>query len=460
MTGPLDMDDTQNAHHQLLLQGQTALQRSDFNEAMGCFKEVFDSSPGDLRAAVGLGLTVTLSGAFQRGVDMLMLLLDQAPGEALVPEALGMVYADSGRYAEAETWYRKALRQGGFKSSMVCSLGMVLNELGRFDEATSMFKRCLRQDAGDISARYHLGLCQLLSSDYRAGWEGFAFRNRVAARNEPEIVAGLPRWEGQSLQERSIILVAEQGLGDTIQFARFASMLAADGANVFLYCDAALQDILITVPGVSGVLAADDRLPDFDFQASLLDLPGILGITPATVPYRDPYIVVQPAVQAGAAALLGDKTAKRRVGLVWAGNPNHKTDHKRSMPLRDLTRLLGDPDTVFFSLQIGDARRQLQEISEAIRPRQLFDAPLPLAEVAGIIAELDLLISVDTALAHLAGALGVPVWTLISRVPDWRWMLDREDTDWYASMRLFRQTEIGNWSGVVENVRAQLSKFN
>ncbi|MEX0692935.1 MAG: tetratricopeptide repeat-containing glycosyltransferase family protein [Rhodospirillales bacterium] len=450
------MDETPATHHQILLQGQSALQRGDFREASRCFREVYAVAPDNLSAAVGLGLTVALSGDFQRGTDMLSVLFNHYPGEALVPESLGMVYADSGRYAEAETWYRKAMRLGGFKPSLVCSLGMVLNELARFDEAASMFKRCLRKNPEDISARYHLGLCQLLSGDYDAGWEGFQFRNRVVGRSEPEINAGLPRWDGQPLQGRSIVLLAEQGLGDTIQFARFATPLAAGGAKVFLFCDAALRDILGSIPGIAGVLTADDPLPDLDYQVAILDLPRILGIIPATIPCRDTYLTVPATVKAGAAGLLDEKAAKRRVGLVWAGNPNHKTDHKRSMPLQALSPVLGDPDTTFYSLQIGDARRQLQEIPEAIRPREIFQAPLPLFELAGVMVELDLLITVDTALAHLAGALGVPVWALISRVPDWRWMLDREDTDWYASMRLFRQTKIGDWSGVVDRVHARL----
>lgn len=451
------MDEIPATQHQILQQGQSALHRGDFNVAMRCFKEVYEASPSDLGAAVGLALTVALSGEHQRGIDMLMTLLGQAPGDALVPEALGMAYADSGRYVEAEIWYRKALRQGGFKSSMVCSLGMVLNELGRFDAATSMFKRCLRHNAEDISARYHLGLCQLLSGDYSAGWAGFALRNQVVGRNEPVIHADVPRWSGQSLSGRTIVLLAEQGLGDTIQFARFATVLASEGAKVFLCCDAALQDILKTIPGIIGVRTADDPLADIDYQASLLDLPGLLGITPATIPGRESYLTVPRTVKTG---LLGDKTVKRRVGLVWAGNPNHKMDRKRSLPLQALTPLLSDPDTSFYSLQIGNARRQLQEIPEAIRPRELFQTPLPLAEVAGIMTELDLLITVDTALAHLAGALGVPVWTLISHVPDWRWMLERKESDWYASMRLFRQTEIGNWSSVIDNVHARLTAFS
>lgn len=454
------MDETPATHHQLLMQGQAAIHRGAFNEALRCFKAIYDVAPGDIRAAVGLGITVALSGASQRGIDMLTTLVDQAPAEALVAEALGMVHADCARYAEAETWYRKALRQGGFKSSSVCNLGMVLNELGRFDEATAMFKRCLRQNADDISARYHLGLCQLLTGEYGPGWEGFALRNRVAGRPEPSIHDGVPRWNGEPLKGCAIILLAEQGLGDTIQFARFASMLAADGANVFLYCDAALQDILKTVPGVSSVLGADDRLPDLDYQVSMLDLPGRLGITSASIRCRKPYLTVPASVKAVAAVQLGKKTAKRRVGLVWAGNPGHKSDHKRSMRLQDFCPLLGDPDTTFYSLQIGEAREQLHEIPEDIRPREIFEAPIPLAEVAGIITELDLLITVDTGLAHLAGALGVPVWTLISHVPDWRWMLDREDTDWYASMRLFRQSEIGNWSGVIDHVRCRMSRLN
>jgi tetratricopeptide (TPR) repeat protein len=444
-------------HRQRIADGQTALQRGAYQEAFNCFKEVYDADNGNLAAAVGVALSVGLSGNTNKAVEILTDLLTNHPPQAMVHEAMGIVLADARQFQQAETHFRKALRQTGFQPSLVSNLGTTLNELGRCDEASAMFRRCLRKNPGDVSARYHLGLKQLLGGDYALGWEGFAFRNQVAGRPAPTAAHDIAVWQGEPLADKRILLHAEQGLGDTIQFARFAKSLASGGATVFIACDPILRDLLMTIDGVDGMFGRDQDLPPQDYQASLLDLPGLLGITAETVPYRDGYISVPESASANAYASAVGGSAGRRVGLVWSGNPNNKTDAKRSIRLAELLPLLDSPGCTFCSLQIGAPLAQLDDIPEALRPINLFAETAPLADVARVLAELDVLITVDTLMAHLAGAMGVPVWTMVSRVPDWRWMLNRDDTPWYGSMRLFRQAEIGDWSGTVESLCAALN---
>lgn len=452
------MSDDNQTHHQLLNDGQQALQRGAYRRAYDCFETVYQVAPGNITAAVGLALAIGFSGDAEQGIRLLYKLSESTKPHARVHDGLGMLLLNTHRFDEAEKQFRKAIRLGGNEPALICNLGMALNELGRFDEAASMFKRCLRQNKSDVSARYHLGLCQLLSGDYVNGWEGFAFRNLVVGRSAPSVSEAIPRWQGEPLGDCSIVLISEQGLGDTIQFARFAAPLADMGARVFLRCPAALKDILLTIEGVQDVLGPDDELPELDYQAPLLDVPGILAVKVDTIVLSDGYISI-PECGITDPVLKGRGQGDLKVGLVWAGNPDNKTDYKRSLPMAELLSLLDAPGVSFYSLQAGPAQQQLANIPETLRPADLLVPPKPLGDVASILAGLDLLISVDTALAHLAGAMGVPVWTLISHVPDWRWQLGRDDTPWYRSMRIFRQPEIGNWRRVVVELKSALIAY-
>ncbi len=452
------MSDENQTHHQLLNEGQQALQRGAYRRAFDCFETVYQASPGNMTAAVGVALAIGFSGDVEQGIKLLNSLSENNPPHAQVHDGLGMLQLNAHRFDEAEKQFRKAIRLGGSQTALICNLGMALNELGRFDESASMFKRCLRQNKADVSARYHLGLCQLLSGDYVNGWEGFALRNQVAGRGAPSVSEAIPRWQGEPLGDCSIVLLSEQGLGDTIQFARFAAPLAEMGARVFLRCHAALKDVLLTIEGIQDVLAPGDELPELDYQVPLLDVPGILAVTAETIILSGGYISVpESGITAPALKEAGQDNLK--VGLVWAGNPDNKTDYKRSLPVAELRNLLDLPGVTFFSLQAGPAQQQLADMPEALRPVDLLDPPKSLGDVASDLAELDLLITVDTALAHLAGAMGVPVWTLVSLVPDWRWQLQRDDTPWYQSMRLFRQPAIGDWQQVVVDLRSALTSF-
>lgn len=451
------MNDTPSSHAEILARGQAALQRDDHLAARECFSKVLAANPGSVPAAIGLGLAQSISGDYDSAIAVLQELDRHHPGQGSIMDALGVANATAARFDAAETWFRKSIRIAGFQSARVCNLGMALNELGRFDEAAAMFKRCLRRDPGNDSARYHLGLCRLLAGDYRDGWQGFELRNRVAGRADPALDS-IPRWAGEPLEGREIVLLAEQGLGDTLQFARFAGPLADAGATVHIRCQEALHGLLVSIEGVSRVSSSKDPAPDADYQLPLLSAPGMLGTTLESIPSAAGYLSADPALVRKWGDAFGASHGTRRIGLVWAGNPGNKTDYKRSIPLDVFAPLLDMPGCSFFSLQVGDAAMELEALDTAVRPVPLFSEKRPLTEVAAAISSLDLLITVDTSLAHLAGALGWPVWTAITFVPDWRWGLGRPDTPWYDSMQLFRQPDIGNWPGVVSALRDALAE--
>ncbi|MBO6947037.1 MAG: tetratricopeptide repeat protein [Rhodospirillales bacterium] len=445
------MNDPTTSLTDMLKLGQAALQRGDHAAARTCFARIMEQNPDSVPAAIGLGLAKAISGDHHDGIATLQDLDRRYPGQGSIMDALGVANATAARFKEAETWFRKSIRVGGFRPATACNLGMALNELGRFDEGVALFKRCLRREPDNVSARYHLGLCQLMAGDYREGWQGFNLRNRVAGRADPTI-KGIPCWTGEPLAGRKIVLLAEQGLGDTIQFARFALPLAEEGADVHIRCQDNLRDLLANVPGIAADSGPDDPVPDADYQVPLLSLPGLLGTTPETIPAAEGYLMSDPALVRKWREKLGASSHQRCIGLVWAGNPDNNTDYKRSIPLERLVPMLELPGCRFFSLQINPAAQELDRLDTSLRPMPLFDETLAFSEVAAAVSALDLLITVDTSLAHLAGALGRPVWTMISFVPDWRWQLKRSQTPWYDSMRLFRQPEIGDWTGTVEAV--------
>lgn len=450
------MADTLQSLDEVLTAGQKALQRGDHAAARTCFEAILEKVPDSLQATMGLGLARVLGGDHDGGIALLRSLETRHPGRAAVLDSLGVAHAAAARFEDAETYFRKAMRADGFRAASACNLGAVLNELGRFGEAEAMFKSCLRRDRENESARYHLALCRLLQGDYDGGWAGFELRNRVAGRADPS-AGEIPPWTGQSLSGKTIVLLDEQGLGDTIQFARYAAPLAEAGAAVYLRCAETLHGLLQLAPGVAGVLGPGDPMPEADFQIPLLSLPRRMNTTPGTIPAAAGYLSAAPDRVAVWKERLDAPPGVRRVGLVWAGNPDNKTDYKRSIPLVDLTQMLEMPGCAFFSLQIGKAAAETEQIDAALRPGGVFAEPLPFTEVAAAVASLDLLVTVDTSLAHLAGALGVPVWTMITHVPDWRWGLGRADTPWYESMRLYRQAAIGDWSGALAEVCRDLA---
>jgi hypothetical protein len=253
----------------------------------------------------------------------------------------------------------------------------------------------------------------------------------------------------------TLLLTSEQGLGDALQFIRYAADAAARGIRVLVQAEAPLRTLLGTAPGVAGSFGPDDALPAVDAQLPLLSLPGVLGIEPDRNPMPTPYIAADPARRARAAAALRRSGQRLAVGVAWAGNPAHRNDRRRSLALAALSPLFALPGVDWRSLQKG---APAQEIAGLPAAQTL--VPLPddasFDDTAALVAELDLVISVDTSVAHLAGALGRPVWILLPFAPDWRWQLDSSDTHWYPTARLFRKAHTGEWSAVVDAVVAAL----
>jgi hypothetical protein len=267
-----------------------------------------------------------------------------------------------------------------------------------------------------------------------------------------------PAWDGNNQPGKTILLRAEQGFGDVFQFVRYAPMVRARCGKIVLECQAELADLMRGVKGVDVVAVRNQGLPHFDFHAALLDLPRLLGTTLTSIPADVPYLSAEPArVEKWTKIFAGDPPGMR-VGLCWSGSPSFANNNARSLFLRDMDPLADLSGVTFVSMQKGAAAPQVADSTLRLKVID-HKPPLDFNETAAMLASLDLVITVDTSVAHLAGALGRPVWVLLAFAPDWRWMLNRPDSPWYPTMRLFRQSNPKEWGPVVDAVAGELSKL-
>lgn len=358
------------------------------------------------------------------------------------------------RYEEALGCFEQALRLRPDHVEALINRGLVLQDLDRCEEALRSFDAATARAPDSAAAHCGAALCRLSLEDFAAGWREYEWRWRSpqtqALRDFVE-----PPWLGQApVAGRTLLLWAEQGLGDTLQFCRYAKYLADAGAEVILEVQPALKPLLSRLEGPVRVLAQGEALPAFDLHCPLLSLPLACGTDAGSIPAGAAYLLPDVAkVRDWTAVLAGARGP--RVGLAWSGDPRHPNDHNRSLPLSRLRALLGEPAT-FVGVQKELRAEDAEFLAAHPEIRHYGDRIADFADTAALIANLDLVITVDTSVAHLAGALGKPVWILLCHNPDWRWMRGRADSPWYPSARLFRQAAAGDWDGVIGRLCAGL----
>ncbi len=365
------------------------------------------------------------------------------------------------RNADALQWFDRAVTLQPDFIAALANKAFALTELQRLDEAFATFHRVKALDPDNAGNEFHLSLLNLLTGNFEAGWAGREARWRMQARSGSYPQYKQPLWRGDvDLKGKTILVLEDEGLGDTIQFARYIPMLAARGARVILRVGDPLRPLLSRLPGVAAcVPKSNPATPAFDLHCPICSLPAAFGtrldtippVIPLPAPGESRVHVWEERLEAG----LGPRRSLR-VGLVWSGRPTHLNDHNRSLPLHALSRLL-DADAGFVSLQ-KDPRPADKASLETSGIVDLTEHLTDFAETAALISCLDLVISVDTSVAHLAGTLGRPVWLLLPFTPDYRWMLDRDDSPWYPTMRMYRQATAGDWADVLDRVRADLSR--
>jgi Flp pilus assembly protein TadD len=438
-------------------QGQSLFALGRYAEALECFNAFARLNPNVAPLYQTRGLCLQRLGRFEEAEADFELSIALNPGEAETHKNLGTLHSRFGRMEQALASFDRAL-------ALRPNFPAALNEKARalwsqqlLDEAFAAFHASLALDPRNADTIWNLALLQMLTGDFERGWSGREARWKASSLGLPDRGFSQPLWRGdQPLEGRTILLHADEALGDSIQFARYAPLVAALGARVILEVRPPVQSLLAGVPGVAHCIdRASTPSQTFDLHCPLGSLPLAFGTRLDTIPFAEGYLPAPPAERLAAwDDRLGPRT-RLRVGLVWSGDPGHNNDHNRSMPLRTLAPLL-DCDVQFVSLQKGVRDQDKAFLAE--RP-DIIDLTTDLTDfnaTAALVRCLDLVISVDTSIVHLAGALGVPVWTMLPFNPDWRWLLKRDDSPWYASMRLFRQPGRADWASVVESVRGEL----
>jgi tetratricopeptide (TPR) repeat protein len=432
------------AHYQL---GNLLRETGRASEAEARYRRVLVLRPDHYQAHNNLGAALGEQRRFDEAVTAFRSAAALRPDYAKAHVNLGHALRAAGYPEDAQAACRQALALAPRLSVAHLNLGLALQDLGRNDEALASLQRATTLDPGNHKAVAAEGILHLLRGDFSAGWEKYEARWRIGDLPAREFKQ--PQWQGEPLKGKTVLLHAEQGFGDTIQFLRYVPQVIACGGKVIVEVQPALKPLADRLAGVE-VIARGAALPAFDLHCPLLSLPLAFHTTLDGIPAVTPYLSAAPDRLAHWQARTGGEPGLK-IGIAWAGSAVHRNDRNRSMSIERLTPLFKQGGLRFFSLQVGPRASDLA----VVEPETIVDLSAGLTdfgETAAAIANLDLVIAADTAVVHLAGALGKPVWTMLPLAPDWRWLIGRPDSPWYPSMRLFRQPRIGDWDAVVGDV--------
>jgi tetratricopeptide (TPR) repeat protein len=484
------------------------LEQDDIAEAIKHFQEAlrlrpaFPEAAKNLASALGtLGNALAAQGKLNEAVDCYQETIRLNPSSADAYNNLGNVFDRQEKVEDAIRSFKQALYLQPGKAETHNNLATIRMKHGFLNEACAGFDQALHVNPDFAGARLNRSFLRLLRGDFDHGWSDFESRLTRLACDQPDFVQ--PRWDGSPLHGQTILLHAEQGLGDTLQFIRYASVLRKLGGKVVVRCQPELLRVLSPFSDQLELVADNAELPPFDLHAPLLSLPGILRTSSGTIPNAVPYLhadarLVKHWRKVSERQATGDdgcgrtrysvrsanlkdsstphtahRTPHLLVGIAWQGNPDYVNDRQRSIPLTHFKRLSQMPGVQLVSLQKGpgtdqlriEVERPLETIESSVRdPQSAILTPAldesfgPFMDTAALMRSLDLVISSDSAIAHLAGALGLPVWVALPLVPDWRWLLERDDSPWYPTMRLFRQTRYGQWEDVFGCIEKELTK--
>jgi tetratricopeptide (TPR) repeat protein len=432
-------------------------------EALLSFQHALKLNPRLWDAAHESGTLLNRMGRREEALAHFMLCAELKPNhaadDATTFNNIGNTLQSLDRSAEALPWLDRALDRRPDFVEALSNKAIALSQLRRFDEAFAIYARVKALDPNHVVSNWNAALLHMLTGDFEAGWAG-----RETRRNIPSLSADYPKftepmWLGrENIAGKTILIASDEGLGDAIQFARYVPDVAARGARVILVLQDALCTLLSGLPGVSQCIpksVAANGVPPFDFHCPLCSLPLAFATRLDSIPADIPYL---PPLAASRVKAWEDRLGphdKLRVGLVWSGNPEHKGDHHRSTSLRAYSGFL-DVDATFVSLQKDPRPNDRATLLERTDIVDLTAHLADFTETAALISCLDLVITVDTSVAHLAGALGCPTWVLLPYSPDYRWLLDRDDSPWYPSVRLFRQQESRDYASVIDRVREEL----
>ncbi len=398
-----------------------------------------------------LGIALQAQGKLRDALAAFRSGLQRKPDHRLARFRVGNLLQLEGKLDEARANYEQILQADPGSHDAEFNIGNICRLQRNFTQARVHYNEALRLQSESADAQWNLGLLDLLEGDYASGWPRYEARHR---RPTPNLRAfPQPQWNGGALNGARILLHAEQGLGDTLQFLRYVPMVVATGARVLLDVPKEIRRLAAEIEGISNVLATGDSLPEFEWQCPLMSLPLAFQTTLDSIPARAPYLRVPEEARQTAEKRSWPESGLR-VGLVWAATTHQFEDSDRSIPVNLFEPILSSPGIHFFSLQVGPPAKQLESLRNSVT--DLREAIADLADTAALIESLDLVITVDTSVAHLAGALAKPTWILLPFSSEWRWLTNRSDSPWYPTVRLFRQHQPRNWHSVLEQVLVEI----
>lgn len=423
------------------------------SEAAASFEAALEHAPDHADTLNNLANLLLATNQVARAITLAERVTQIAPGMPEGYNNLGLALSAGGDPERAREAFSEALRLRPDSPSALNNRGHSLEALGYYEEALSDFSTALDYQPDAINARWNRALGALRLGRFAEGWSDYEARWKLPGQHLPDLP--MPRWQGETLAGRSILVWAEQGLGDTLQFCRYIPLLAARGARVFLQVPAALLPLMHTLTGITALFDQDSDLPLTDFHCPILSLPGVFGTHADTIPAALPYLGADPEKLAHWQARLPLSDA-RRIGLVCAGNAGFSNDRERSIALKMFLPLM-HADTQWYFIQPGCSAEDAEYLHSHPQIVDLRGQLQDFSDTAAIVAQMDLIISVDTSVAHLAGAMQRPLWLLLPYTADWRWQIARQDSPWYPGARLFRQMQRGDWGPVIDALQGALA---
>jgi len=436
-----------------------ALQESGMvEEAISSYQNAIKQNPKHAQSFYNLGVIFQQKEFLDQAITYYEIAIGLNKDFIEAHHNLGIAYKDKGLFDEAIICFQGVLRLKPNHAGAYYNLGNTLVAKGQFHEALQSYQKAIEINPEFADAHWSIGLIKLRLGDFEEGWKCYEWRWKLKDVMG-EYKFSQPLWDGSDISGKTILLHTEQGFGDTIQFIRYVPLVAQRGATVLIECQKELVPLLRGVNSVKEIFEHDAQLPDFDLHFPLLSLPKVFNTLLSTIPNQVPYIHPNPDLVKQWQHEFSDDTSWVKIGLVWAGDPKPKFGHSRSCHLDNFSSLSQIDNLLFYSLQKGEAAHQVKNPPEGIKLIDYTDQLHDFADTAAFIQNLDIVISVDTAVAHLAGAIGKPVWVLLPFVPDWRWLINREDSPWYPTMRLFRQPSSGDWESVISVIVRELNIF-
>ena len=431
--------------------GAIYLDRNELDNAIESFQSAIRKNPEFHIAHFNLASSYERKGNLKEAIIHYLKSIKLNPHFYDSAYKLGILYKKIALYDESLIAFDIAVKINPNLDKAYVNMGAINFLKGQYEEAITLFQKAISINNDNADAHWNLALSLLLRGDFKRGWREYEYRWRLKDAIIPKI--NIPLWDGKTNKGR-ILIITEQGLGDAIQFIRYVKPLSQRGLQVSVQCQRELKNLFKNIPNLE-TFTFDDYLPDFDFFSPILTLPYLFETTLETIPCEIPYLFANNDKIVKFQRLIG-KNEKQKVGLVWAGKGSHEMDMNRSINLSMLSSLFELKNIEFYSLQKGDASKEVSLFNNII---DLTGHLEDFSDTAGLIYYLDLIITVDTSVAHLAGAMGKKVWILLPFCPDWRWLLDKEDSPWYPTARLFRQKKAGDWIEVIHNVTQELSLF-